>query len=1065
MKVSHFSVKHPTIISMLLIALMAFAGYAYSELSLEFMSDISLPTVQIITLYPGASAEDVESDVTDILEDDFVTLPNYKSMTSTSNNSYSVVQVTFNDGIDPYDQLEEIRYRISQLLDDLPSNILGQPSVMVGGADMLPIMTISVDAGSDIGRVSDYVTNDLKPKFNQIAGVSSVTVRGTKELRVNVKLRLDDLAAKGISVVTVYKSLQAGNVKLPIGTGEYEGKTIDIRYEGDFATIDDIKGLPVGVDDNNVIIRMKDVADVTLDYETPDYYVDGEDGEMVVVEIAKRSGGNIMNITNTAKEIMAEETEKSGGALKFQIVDDQSKITQVAINTVLQSGVEGLIFAILVIALFLGDFRSTMIISISIPISILFTFIGMKITGMTVNILSIAGLVVALGMIVDGSIVMIEQVFKYYSKREKSLDDCIYKGSDEVGVAIFASAVTTVVVYVPILFLQGLLGQVLHDVSLVLILAISGSFVAAVIIVPYLMKHILKEKKPEAKQRAFDKFMEKVEKGYRSALKWSMSTHRYVILLACSVLLVTLFVVKTLGFTYLPSVDMNSFDIELEYPQGYSLDQTRAKTLKAMDRVKDEIPEIDSYIVYSGNDGQPLSPNIANKADLHILLTDKVDRKRDIHEIILLLQKDLSANIPDCTVTVTNGGFDQLLGYVSGGGGYGITLAGDDMDLLYSEAERLETEMKSDASVVSTSINTDYNSSTLQLDMNHDFLSSVGANSYEAGITSIILFSGLDSGKFHSENGEQYDIRITSDMTDNPITPDSVAKMQIVTAAGENVSFANLGDIDVKQSISTVNHTDRKKTVTVSAKLISEDASIINTHVNRYLKDNPLADGITTQPGGIMDLISKTIKPMLTAIIIAFFLVYTVMVLQFEKFKQPLIVMFTIPFCLIGVILGLMAFGSTISMIAVFGLLSLGGIVVNNGIILIDYFNTKRSALPETVDNLKAVVVRGSASRLRPILMTSLSTMLGVIPMAFSHGEGSELYAPLGQAIAGGLFTSTLLTLFVVPTVYYVTERLVLFNKEKKALKEGTDYRFETGLPGLNMDGSPIEDNSDDDEI
>lgn len=1045
---------------MILIALIAFAGYSFSGLSLEFVSDISLPTVQVITIYPGASAEDVENDVTKIIEDNFVTLPNYKSMISKSNNSYSYIEVTFNDGLDPYEQLEEMRYRISQLVDDLPENLLGEPQVMVGGGDMLPVLTISVSAGDDIGRVSDYVINDLKPRLNQIAGVSSVTVKGAKNLQVSVKLRLDDLVAKQISVVDVYNSLKAGNIKLPLGTGEYEGKSLDLRYEGDFDSINDIQSLPVGVDDNNVIIRMRDVADVTLDYEKPEYYVDGSHGEIVIVEIAKRSGGNIIKITDTAKEILNEETQKSGGALKFEIVDDTSEFTKVAVKTVLQSGLQGLIFAILVIALFLGDFRATLIISLSIPLSVLFTFIGMRITGMTVNVLSSAGLVVALGMIVDGSIVMIEQVFRYYSKSTRSLNESIFMGSDEVGIAIFASAVTTIVVFIPILFLNELLGQILHDISLVLVLAISGSFITAIVVVPYLMKHILKEKKTfYKKKRIFNRFMNKVENGYKIALQWSMKTHRYVILLSCLVLFLTLFIIQALGFTYLPSVDMNSFDINLEFPQGYSVEQTRDKTLEVMDIVKDKIPEINSYVAYSGNNGQAISTNIKNESNLHIVLKDKNLRERDVYQIILLLQEDLSANVPDCIVTVSNGGFDKLLSYVSGGG-YGLTLVGEDIDELYKVAKQIESEMATDDTVVTTEINTDYDSATLRLDMNHELLSSVGVNSYEAGITSIILFNGLDTGVFHSKNGEYYDIEISSDINDEPITVDSIAKIEVMSASGSLINFANLGEVTIENALSTINHTDRAKTLTVSAKLVSEDASPINSHINKYLKANPLPDGITTKPGGIMELISKSIKPMVTAIIIAWFLVYMVMVFQFEKFKQPLIIMFTIPFCLIGILLGLLLFGSTISLIAILGMLSLGGIVVNNGIILIDYFNTKRKILPETIENLKSVVVIGSASRLRPILMTSLSTMLCVVPMAFSLGEGSELYAPLGQAIVGGLFTSTLISLFIVPTVYYVTERLSLFRKEKKAKLNGGVYRCDTGLPGYNLDGSVIEFNS-----
>lgn len=1030
MKISHFSVKHPTIISMILVALLVFAGYSFTGMPLEFLSNINRPSATIVTIYPGASASDVESDVTKILEDDFVTLPNYKSMDSESHNSYSMITVNFNDGIDPYDQLAEIRYRVSQLLDDLPDNIQGEPNVFVGGANMLPVITLTLQGGEDIAQLTTYCENELKPLINHIPGVSTVTVLNKKELEVNVKLRLDDLAAKGISVATVYKSLQAGNVKLPIGDGEYQGRTIDVRYEGNYKTLSDIKSLPVGIY-NNVIIRVSDVADVSFSYPENEYYVDSPQGSLLVVQITKRTEGNVVDISNELKTLLEKESSRNGNAITFDIISDDSKTTKVAIQTVLNSGLSGLLMAVLVILLFLGDLRATLIIALSIPISILLTLIEMNISGMSMNVLAIAGLVVALGMIVDGSIVMLEQVYRYYRERKREKEKNILIAADEVGPSIFGSVITTIVVYIPILMLNGLIGQLLHDISLVLIFALSSSFLIAVGIVTFLMNKILKPVPKIPRKRLFDKIMNSLEKGYNHALNWSINTYRYVILLSILVFSFSLYIITALGFTFLPSVDTGEFDIYMKYPQGYNLEKTREKTLNAMELVYASIPETKSMVIYSGDNGDFSGQHPANYSHTHIVLKDLEYRDRKVQEIILETQKLLSSKVVDCTTTVTNGGIDQLIGYVSGGGGYGLTLVSEDLDLLYSEAKRIENEIKKDSSVVSTSLNTDFDSSTLIIDMSHDFLNSVGVNSYEAGITSIILFNGLDAGIYHAKNGDQYTIKLESNMKDNPITPDSIAKMHIISASGKEISFASLSDIEINKAISTINHSDRAKQITINAKLVSEDTAPITFYVNNYLKENPLADGVSSKSGGIMQLIEESIKPLATALLIAIFLVFTVMVFQFENFRQPLIVMATVPFCLIGVVLGLLSFGSTMSIVSVLGLLSLSGIVVNNGIILIDYFNQKRALEKDNEENLRKIVLQGAASRLRPILMTTLSTMFGVIPMAVATGIGSELYAPLGQSIAGGLITSTLISLFIIPTIYYVIEKKVINKKVK----------------------------------
>ena len=1042
MNIAKFPVKHPVVIGMILIVLVTFGVISLSNMNIAFMSDISMPEVMVLTIYPGAGAEDVEQDITNILENDFVTLPNFKSISSTSSNSVSFITISFQDGIDANEQLAEVRHRITQKMDELPDGISGTPNAFVAGVSMLPVITFSVQGGKDLGRITEYINETLKPQITSIPGVSEVSVSGGKELRVNIKLRMKDLTAKGIPVAQVYQIVNYGNVTLPVGNAEYESKTIDVRFSGGFTSIEDIKNLPVGSGDKNVIIRLKDVADVELIYPKENLIVSDEEQNIVVVDVTKRSDGNVMTIVKEVKKVLEESEKNSGNAIQYQIISDDSRTISASLSTVITSGISGVIMAIIVLILFLNDFRSTLIIGISIPLSILFTFIGMKLLGITINLMSLSGIVVALGMVVDGSIVMIEQVYRYYSAKKSdgtqlySVENSIFKGSEEVASSIFASTATTVVVFFPIASLSGIVGKILRDVSVTIILALIASVLVALIVVPFLMKQLLNPKGPkEKKETLFNKGISKLEKFYKKILSWVLENGKFVLVIAISLLLISFLLVGALGISFIPSTDNSDFYVYMEFPIGQSLEETELRIKQSQKLISDSVPEIKTAVYYSGNSGDMAAGNSPNAGYAHIVLVPVAERNRRIHTIIMEVQDLLSSSIPDAKVKVSNGGFDKLVGYVSGGGGYGLTLVSEDMNLLLSEAKRIEDFLKLDSDVVTTNVDTSFDNTTLVMDMSHEYMSSLGITSYEAGITTAILFSGMESGRFTDKNGNRYSIQLESDIIDKPITKDTIANINIKSMSGKNISFDSISNTQVQQSISQINHTDRAKTVTISASLISEDTSGVSARVNEYLTSNPLKEGVKSKTGGIMELLGDAIPPMISALLIACFLVYTVMVLQFEKFRQPLLVMGTIPFCVIGVVLGLMIFGSTLSLISLMGIIALAGVVVNNGIILIDYINLLRKrnleeGNLETIDSLKQTIITGSSSRVRPILMTTLTTMLGVIPMAIANGEGAEIYAPLGQAISGGLLTSTIITLFIIPVLYFLTEKKSV-NKNK----------------------------------
>ena len=1047
MNIAKFSVKHPAVIGMILIVLVAFGIISVTGMNIAFMSDISMPEVMVLTIYPGAGAEDVEQDVTNILENDFVTLPNFKNISSSSSNSVSLITISFQDGVDANDQLSEVRHRITQKMKDLPEGI-ETPNAFVAGVSMLPVLTFSVEGGKDLGRVTEYVNKTLKPQLTSISGVSEVTVSGSKELQVNIKLRTKDLTAKGIPVAQVYQIVNYGNVNLPVGNAEYESKTIDVRFSGGFSSIQDIQNLPVGTGDENVIIKLKDIADVELIYPKDDVIVTDGKENIVVVDITKRSDGNVMKIVKEAKKVLAESEKSTNGTLKYNIISDDSRTISASLSTVITSGISGVIMAIIVLFLFLNDSRSTMIIGISIPLSILFTFIGMKLLGITINLMSLSGIVVALGMIVDGSIVMIEQVYRYYSAKKSdgtqlySVEDSIYKGSSEVASSIFASTTTTVVVFFPIVGLSGIVGKILKDVSLTIILSLIASVLVALIVVPFLMKQLLNPSGAKIKkQTIFNKGITKIETAYKKVLSWILQNGKFVLVISISLLIISVILIGALGISFIPSTDNSDFYVYLEFPIGQSLEETELRMKQSEKLISNAIPEIKTAVYYSGNSGGMAAGDSPNAGYAHIVLVPVSERTRRIHTIILETQKLLSSNIPDAKVKVSNGGFDKLVGYVSGGGGYGLTLVSEDMNLLLSEANRIEDFLKTDIEVVTTNVDTSFDNTTLVMDMSHEYMSSLGITSYEAGITSAILFSGMNSGKFTDENGNRYSIKLESDITDKQITKDTISNINIKSLSGKNISFDSISNTKINQSISQINHSDRAKTVTISATLVSEDTSGVATRVNEYLNLNPLKEGVKSKTGGIMELLGDAIPPMISALFIACFLVYTVMVLQFEKFKQPLLVMGTIPFCLIGVVLGLMIFGSTLSLISLMGIIALAGVVVNNGIILIDYINLLRKQnlennKKENNQTLKEIIITGSASRVRPILMTTLTTMLGVVPMAMAKGEGAEIYAPLGQAISGGLLTSTIITLFIIPVLYFMTEKNKQENKFNEDIKD-----------------------------
>ena len=1053
MKISRFAVKHPVYITMILIALIAFGIYSVTGLNVEFVANMNVPQAFVIAIYPGASAETVEREVIDILEEDFVTLPNFSSMTSNAYSSMGVVQIEFSNGVDAYDQLNEIRNRIRQLSSELPDGLEGEPAVLVGGMSMLPIMTFTVEAGSDLAEATKYIKDEIIPKISQIDGVSTVEISGGVENKVVITLNTEELISKNISVLQVYQLLSYSNLNIPLGSGEYQSKNTDISFEGSYDSLDDIKNLTVGASENGNLIKLQDVATVTLKAPDPDKITKKDGKNIITVDVCKREDGNTLKITEKIKKLIAEEELNSNGSLKFNIISDDSRMIYASLRSVISSGISGVLIAILVIFLCLGDPKATGTIALSMPLSIFFTFIGMKVCNVSISLMSLSGIVIALGSIVDGSIVMLEQTYMYYNQKKdgkylNTVNNCIYKASDTVAVSVLGSALTTIIVFIPILMVEGLVGQMLRDVCLSFIFAIGFSAITAIVVIPYLLKKFLPEERVERKENIVNKVMNKLTIVYGRMVDWTLHNRKFIITICVVVLVLTVWAVMQLGVTFIPSTDNSEFYVNFTFPSSNTMEKTEQQLDKAEELIKSVVPEIKTLMTTVGSSSGLSFGSSSTNGSIRVILTPVADRERDVHEIMRIVKYTLDENMYDTEVNVLNGGFDNLVSYVTGGGGYALTLVSEDMELLYSEASRIADFLKTDPEVMSVSLNTSYDNFSAVIKASNDYLSSLGITSYEAGMTSAILFNGVDNGTFISSDNQRFDIRIESDVTDQMLSEDLLSDLSIITSDGRCVSFSSIADLEIENAISQINHIDKANSITINCATTSENTSNIISRLNTYLEENPLDKDVTQRVAGVSKLVGEMMGPIFIALAIAVFLVFMVMVFQFERFDQPILIMLTVPFSIIGVALGLLAFGSTLNMISLLGIIALSGTAVNNGIILIDYMNMlvkrkRENALTQLgydisddsfdsngkagyetdLHNLQESIVESAQSRLRSILMTTLTTMLGVVPMAIGTGEGSEIYAPLGQAIAGGLLATTAIALFLMPVLYYILER------------------------------------------
>ncbi len=1043
MRIADFSIKHPAIIAIVLVAVILFGFIALGSLRLELFGDFEMPTLIVITAYPGAGPKDVEREVTSVLEEEIAVLSGVTSLSSSSYDSVSLITIEFDWNTDLADKTSDLRECLTKAASALPDGIQGEPTILKMSATSLAIVSISVESDTDTASLSEYVTETIIPRIMRVPGVGLVNTAGLPEEIVNIRLNISELEAKKVSILDIFQLLKYNNVTFPAGSVVFRGNSLNVRTVGQFNSLEEIENLIVGYRDET-FIRLKDVAHISIKAKPPRSYVDGAGESLVVMDVMKQGDADSVEVIDLIKKVCADIEEETGGAVRFKYLSDSSADIRLAINSVRDSAFMGAILAVLVLFLFLHNVRTTLIIGISIPLSILLSFIAMSMTGQTINIMTLGGVTVAIGMIVDASIVVLENTHKHFlltGDRKKAAA----LGASEVGGAVIASTTTTLAVFVPLLFVKGFAGRVLRDVCFSIIWAITASTIVAVIVVPFLSALWLKKDRDLTDMRILSRISSLIEKlfgkltaFYQRSLEAALRNRKFVLFLSVSILVLSALAFGFLGFEFLAESDMNEINVTVETPAGYTLEQTREKMLRIEEVVRELVPEIDNAVFFTGQSSSFGLLNEPNTGYARIRLVSTKKRERSVFEIIDQLQTEIPSRIPDVSLTVVNGGYAQMVSLATGGAGLIVEVYGKDLDEVAAAARAVQAIMDQDPYVSTTSMNISFNRQEVISNLSIDYMGTLGVTPYEGAVTSRILFNGMEVGTYR-EGSQSYPIFLDSTIAGQQVSEDILNQLSLKSQSGEYISFANFSELSIVPTVDAITHNQRLTSILVTGHLTNTDLGGGASRMTEKLTEFSFPAGVQWEISGSAKEMISSFKTLLFAMGIAVFLVYMVMVIQFERFTQPLIILASIPFTLIGVIGSLLLFRSTLSIVSFLGIIALAGTVVNNAIVLIDYTNLlrKRDGL-----GLLPAILKGGASRLKPILMTTITTILGVIPMALAVGEGSEVYAPLGQTIGGGLITSTLITLYLIPVLYYMLESGKLHRAHLKAEEER-----EAGIP------------------
>ncbi|MBQ0029766.1 MAG: efflux RND transporter permease subunit [Paludibacteraceae bacterium] len=1051
MSIYESSVKRPIMTSLCFIAVAILGIFSLFRLPIDLYPDIDTNTIMVITTYSGASASDIEQNVTRPLENTLNSVEHLKHVTSKSKENVSIVTLEFEFGYDIDALTNDVRDKLDMVSNSLPDEC-NTPILFKFSTDMIPILMLSVQAGPSMPALYKILDEQVANPMARIDGVGTVSIAGAPKREVHVYVEPAKIESYGLTLEGIAQLIGADNRNIPGGTFDLGSQTYALRVEGEYKDPRELANLVVG-SRNGSIIYLKDVAriDDSVEERVQEAYNNGVVGGMIIVQ--KQSGANSVAISKKVMESLPKFQKTLPSDVKLGIIVNTSDNITNTVNSLADTIRDALIFVSLVVFFFLGKWRATVIVLLTIPLSLVGSFIYLYATGSSLNIISMSALSIAVGMVVDDAIVVLENVMKHIERGSEPKQAAVH-GTNEVALSVVASTLTMLAVFLPLTMVTGMTGVFFRELGWMVSIIMIVSTICALSITPMLCGNLLKDSKEEDESKFYkmvfkpiNKALDALDNGYAKILDFAVHNKKVIVLGCVGMFVGSLFLGKFLGSDFFPTQDNSRIKVSLELPNGTGTDISRALAKKLQKRWTEEFPEIrvcNFRVGQASTDNlfATLQDNGSHIIEFNISLysigvrQDSVESKVPGHKALGL-------------VTVCDSMRNELYKYtqfkkvnvaLGGGGGMGgqakvdFEILGHDFDKTDAIARELRDSLLKIPGCGEARISRSEYQPEYHVEFDREKLALNGLNLSTAASALRTRINGQIASYFR-EDGDEYNIRVMY-APEYRRTLEDIENITIYNAMGKGIRVKDLGKVVEGQNPPTIERKDRERINTVSAIVAGGgDMGKLVTEAQKKIDKMAIPAGISVDISGDFEDQQDSFRDLGVLAILIMILVFVVMAGEFESLTYPFINMMTLTFAVSGVIFALLISGETLNVMSLIGAIMLIGIVVKNGIVLIDYINLNRERGMKIID----AVVNGGKSRLRPVIMTTLTTILGMIPMAIGTGEGAEMWRPMGTAVIGGLTVSTILTLVFVPVMYCVFANTGERRRARKAKRKANN--------------------------
>lgn len=1037
MSIYRTAVNKPVTTALVFIAFAIFGIFSFMKTSIAQLPDFDANVLLVMSSYPGASAADIETNLTKVLENGLNGVSDLKDMTSKSKENISIITLEFNYGVDIEEATNNVRDKLDMINSSLPDQA-STPVIFKFSMDDMPILILSATAEESLPGLDKILDDKVTTPLSRVKGVGTVSVSGAPTREIQVYCDPNKLQAYGLSIGTVSNIIAYENRNIPSGNIDIGSESFSLRIQKEFKDPSELLDVVLAYKDGNAVY-LRDVATVKDGQQEKEQEAVTNGRRSAQIVIQKQTGANTVDvIKGVFKEMKTIEPTLPSDIHIETVIDSSSNIIN-SINSLKETIIITFLVVMLVVYVFLGRWRATFIIILSIPISLMASLVYLFATGNTLNIISMSALSIAIGMVVDDSIVALENITTHIERGEKPKEAAVH-GTEEVGISIIASTLTMLCVFLPLTLISGMSGIMFRQLGWIVSIIMIVSTCGALCLVPMLCSRMLRAGRKKNKLHdilftPIDKGLNAISEGYAWVINWAVRNRKTVIFGAFGIFLaVVVLLGPSIKTEYFPHSDQGRLTVSIELNAGTSQEVTGEFARNFYNRVREEVPEIKvcSYTfgqADTDNAFASMQTNGSNIISMNINLGSMEDRKRSSSEIADIIRADLK-EYPE----IHKGTVSEGMGGMGGAASVAVEIYGYDFQTTDRIANELRDKMAADPAFAQVTLSRDQYTPEYQVDFDRVKLAANGLNSTTAAAAVSAAMSG-SVGSYYREDGEEYSIRVRY-AKDYRTSVEDIENIIIYNASGNGIRIKDLGRVIETEVPPTIERKNRQRMITVTGVIEGSHAMSDGiTAAQQIIKDTDIPSELSAVIAGDYEDQQDMFKDLITLMILIIILVYMVMASQFESFMSPFVIMFSVPFAFVGVILGLWLTNTALGVMAMIGILILIGIVVKNGIVLIDYLILLRERGMGILD----AAVAAARSRLRPILMTTLTTVLGMIPMAAGTGEGSEMWKSLGITVAWGLSISTVVTLILIPTIYCVFATRQEKRKQKKLARKAAE--------------------------